>query len=159
MRWVLAGMALGLLAGCAPKPPPPPEEPELTEAEEWRVRYFGEKLALDKTIAWRASGLGIRVLTPGSGTPPKPTDTVRVHYTGRLKNGTVFDDTRAAGKPADFKVNQLIPGWSAAMPTLQPGSRAEIFVPPHLGYGGLQAGRIPPNSGLIFDVELITVNP
>lgn len=90
---------------------------------------------------------------------PQFTDTVRVHYTGELKNGSVFDDSRSRGKPGDFVVNRLIPGWAAAMPVLKPGGKAEFFIPPDLGYGGVQAAGVPPGSGLIFEVELIAVNP
>ncbi len=162
MKSMLLGLtailAIGVLSACGPKPLAA-DETTLSEAEQWRVHYFGEKLAFDKGIDWRSSGLGVRILKPGSGPAPKPTDTVRVHYAGRLKNGTVFDETRTSGKPADFKVNQLIPGWSAAMANLPAGTHAEIFIPPHLGYGGLQAGNIPPNSGLIFDLEVLAVNP
>jgi FKBP-type peptidyl-prolyl cis-trans isomerase len=86
-------------------------------------------------------------------------DTIRVHYIGRLKDGQVFDDSHQRGEPSDFVVNQLISGWAAAMPSLKPGGRAIFFIPPYLGYGGLRAGKIPPESGLIFEVELIAVNP
>jgi FKBP-type peptidyl-prolyl cis-trans isomerase FklB len=98
-------------------------------------------------------------LVPGEGAAPQLTDRIRVHYVGRLKDGRVFDDSHPRGQPADFVVNQLITGWAAAMPTLKPGGRAQFFIPPNLGYGGVRAGSIPPYSGLIFEVELIAVNP
>lgn len=144
------------LVGCGPKAPPPAPEPD--ETLMWRERYFGN-LATAPDIQWRPSGLGIRILAPGEGVAPQLTDRIRVHYVGRLKDGVVFDDSRARGQPADFVVNQLITGWAAAMPTLKPGGRAEFFIPPHLGYGGIRAGKIPPHSGLIFEVELLAVNP
>jgi len=155
---VLTAWLLGLL-GCGPSEPPAPAAPEVDETLVWREKYFGPQAVAAKDITWRPSGLGIRVLKPGDGAAPQLTDRVRVHYTGRLKDGTVFDDTRAKGKPADFYVNQLITGWAAAMPSLRPGGRAEFFIPPSLGYGGIRAGNIPAFSGLIFDVELIAVNP
>ena len=89
----------------------------------------------------------------------EPSPGVRVHYTGRLKDGTVFDSSVARGKPSDFAVDRLITGWSAAMLTLKPGGKAVIYIPPHLGYGGIRSGNIPPFSGLIFEVEVIAVNP
>ncbi|ACB75468.1 FKBP-type peptidyl-prolyl cis-trans isomerase [Opitutus terrae] len=145
------------IAGCdRNESQPPPAVDDL--ALERRVQAFGQT-ATAADIAWRSSGLGIRIITPGEGSAPKMTDVVRVHYTGRLKDGTVFDDSRARGKPQDFVVNRLITGWAAAMSSLQPGGRAEIFIPPKLGYGGMKVAGVPPNSGLIFDVELLAVNP
>ena len=150
---VAAGLAL-VLAGCGPNQPPPPEPDEdLLE----HLRYFGAE-AKASDITWRPSGLGVRLLAPGDGAAPRMTDTVRVHYVGRLKDGKVFDDSHRRGAPSDFVVGQLIPGWAAAMPALKPGGRAQFFIPPVLGYGPRQAGDIPPNSGLIFEVELIAVN-
>jgi FKBP-type peptidyl-prolyl cis-trans isomerase len=145
--------------GCAPKPPPAPAVPAKTEAEVRREEYFGPEIAADRAIAWRPTNLGIKILTPGEGPLVQLQDRVRVHYTGRLKDGTVFDDSRARGKPSDFPVNGLIPGWSAAMLTMKSGGTAVVYVPPHLGYGGLRAGNIPPFSGLVFEIELIAVNP
>lgn len=157
MVLLMAG-CLGL-TGCEPKPPPAPAVPEKTEAEVRREQYFGGEIAADKSIAWRNSNLGIKTLVPGEGPLIQLQDRVRVHYTGRLKDGTVFDDTREPGKPATFAVNNLIPGWSAAMLTLKAGGKAVIYIPPHLGYGGIRAGKVPPFSGLIFDVEVLAVNP
>lgn len=148
-----------LLAGCGPKPPPPPAVPEKSEAEVRREEYFGAEIAADKAIAWRNSNLGIKILAPGEGPLIQLQDRVRVHYTGRLKDGTVFDDTREKGKPAVFSVNALIPGWSAAMLTLKSGGKALVYIPPHLGYGGIRAGKVPPFSGLIFEIEVLAVNP
>lgn len=147
------------LAGCAPKPPPAPAVPEKTEAELRREQYFGAEIAADKSITWRTSNLGIKIIAPGEGPLVQLQDRVRVHYTGRLKDGTVFDSSVARGRPSDFAVDRLITGWSAAMLTLRPGGKAVFYIPPHLGYGGLRSGNIPPFSGLIFDLELIAVNP
>ena len=151
--------ALLLAAGCAPKEPPTPAVPGKTVDEQRREDYFGAAIAADKAIAWRPSNLGIKILAPGEGARLQLTDRVRVHYTGRLKDGTVFDDSRARGQPAEFNVNALISGWSAGMLTLRPGGRAVFYIPPHLGYGGLRAGKVPPFSGLVFEVEVLAVNP
>lgn len=147
------------LAGCGPKPPPAPAVAEKTEAEVRREDYFGAEIAADRSITWRSTNLGIKVIAPGEGPLIQLQDRVQVHYTGRLKDGTVFDDTREKGKPATFPINGLIPGWSAAMLTLKPGAKAIIYIPPHLGYGGIRAGKVPPFSGLVFDVEVLAVNP
>ena len=147
------------LTGCAPKEPPAPPVQEKSVAEQRRENWFGVELAKKPGIQWRDSGLGIEILTPGEGTPPTRTDKVRVHYTGRLLDGKVFDTTQKRGEPREFVVQQLITGWAAAMPSLKPGGKAMFYIPPHLGYGGIRAGDIPPNSALIFEVELLAVNP
>lgn len=160
-RLLVASVSLAwiLLAGCAPQKPATPAVPEKSVAEERRERWFGPEIAGKTGITWRESGLGIEVLAPGEGVAPQRTDTVRVHYRGRLLDGTEFDSSHKRGKPNDFVVQHLITGWAAAMPSLKPGGRAVFYIPPHLGYGGLRAGNIPPNSALVFEVELIAVNP
>ena len=148
-----------VLSGCGPKEPPAPAEPtEAERAAAQHVEFFGEA-AKDPAIAWRPSGLGLKILAPGEGVAPGPTDRVRVHYVGRLKDGKIFDDSHQRSKPSDFVVNRLITGWAAAMPSLKPGGKAVFFIPPSLGYGGMKSGDIPPVSGLIFEVELLAVNP
>lgn len=158
-RAVVVAALTFTVAGCAPKQPETPPAPQKSVAEERRERWFGAALAQKPGIEWRESGLGIEILAPGEGTPPQRTDKVRVHYVGRLLDGTEFDSSHARGKPNDFVVQHLITGWAAAMPALKPGGKAIFYIPPHLGYGGLKAGKIPPNSSLIFEVELLAVNP
>ncbi|HEY8995252.1 MAG TPA: FKBP-type peptidyl-prolyl cis-trans isomerase [Lacunisphaera sp.] len=149
-----------VLAGCGPaEPPPAPPAPVKSEAELRRIKLFGADAAADATIDWRSTGLGVKILVPGEGTPPTLSDRVRVHYTGRLANGTVFDDTRKKDKPAEFAVGRLVRGFSDGLTYLKPGGHAILYIPPSLGYGSMQAGNIPPVSGLIFDVELLAVNP
>ncbi len=153
----LLGLAL-LLAGCSREEPAPVTAPEPDAADLRREEFFGAS-AKDPGITWRTSGLGIKIIAPGEGIAPTPTDRIRVHYIGRLKDGKVFDDSHARGKPSDFTVNRLITGWAAAMSSLKPGGKAVFFIPPSLGYGGMRSGDIPPVSGLVFEVELIAVNP
>ena len=153
---LICGVVL-LVAACAPKEAAPPPAPVVDEAAVEHEKLFGaEGKAAD--ITWRTSGLGIRILVPGEGPAPKMADTVRVHYVGRLKDGTVFDDSHPRGKPSEFVVNQLIGGWSVAMSSLKAGGRGIFFIPPMLGYGSRAVGKIPANSGLIFEVELLAVN-
>lgn len=155
---VFSIVALGM-AGCGPKEPEAPAVPEKSVAEQRRESWFGAKLATEPSIAWRDSGLGIKVLKEGEGPLVQRMDQVRVHYVGRLVDGTEFDSSRARGKPNDFRVAELITGWAAAMTTMRAGGQAVFYIPPHLGYGGLRAGKIPPNSALIFEVEVLAVNP
>ena len=161
MKFAFSSLVLGfvlLCAGCGPSEPPAPVAPVKDEVAQRREWLFGPK-ALATDITWRPSGLGIRITAPGEGTPPLPTDRVRVHYVGSLKDGRVVDDTRAKGKPLDFVLNRVIPGWTEGIQELKPGGRADLFVPPSLGYGNNGVGDIPAGSGLIFEVELIAVNP
>lgn len=148
-----------LFAGCSPAEPPVPPAPVKSEAELKREKYYGASVAADQTVDWRSTGLGVKILAPGEGPFPQFSDRVRVHYTGRLVDGTVFDDTRAKGKPAEFAVSKLIRGLIDGLGFIQPGGRAVLYIPPSLGYGNMQVGNIPPFSGLIFDVELIEVLP
>ena len=105
------------------------------------------------------SGLQYKVLAEGSGKTPKADDTVTVNYKGTLIDGTEFDSSYKRGQPATFKVNGVIKGWTEALPLMKEGSKYQLFIPPDLAYGERGAGRnIPPNSTLIFEVELISVH-
>jgi FKBP-type peptidyl-prolyl cis-trans isomerase len=104
------------------------------------------------------SGLQYRVLEEGAGESPQSTDQVTVHYTGKLIDGTVFDSSVERGEPAQFGVNQVIPGWVEGLQLMKIGAKYEFFIPQELAYGeqGSQ-GAIPPFAALIFEVELIKV--
>lgn len=104
------------------------------------------------------SGLQYEVLTEGTGKSPKATDKVRCHYEGRLIDGSVFDSSYQRGEPADFGLNQVIPGWTEGVQLMKEGAKYRFFIPYVLGYGERGAGSsIPPYSTLVFDVELIKV--
>ncbi len=105
------------------------------------------------------SGLQYKVIEKGSGSSPKKTDNVTVHYKGTLIDGTEFDSSYRRGKPATFRVDGVIAGWTEALKRMKPGAKWQLFIPPDLAYGERGAGqRIGPNSTLIFEVELIRVN-
>ena len=118
-------------------------------------------LAQNKTkagVVTLPSGLQYKILTAGTGAKPSKEETVTVEYTGRLIDGTVFDSTDKAGKPASFKVSQVIPGWTEALQLMPAGSTWEIYVPSNLAYGTRSVGGpIGPNETLIFNVHLISV--
>ena len=103
------------------------------------------------------SGLQYKVLAEGSGKTPRAEDTVTVHYRGTFIDGTEFDSSFKRGKPATFQVKGGIPGWTEALKMMKEGAKWQLFVPSDLGYGQGGHGHIPPNSTLIFDVELISV--
>ncbi|GAA4460995.1 FKBP-type peptidyl-prolyl cis-trans isomerase [Nemorincola caseinilytica] len=105
------------------------------------------------------SGLQYEVLTEGSGPKPTEFNTVTCHYHGTLIDGTVFDSSVNRGKPASFPLNMVIKGWTEGLQLMGTGSKWRFFIPPHLGYGNRQVGPvIGPNSTLVFDVELISIN-
>jgi FKBP-type peptidyl-prolyl cis-trans isomerase len=102
------------------------------------------------------SGLQYKVLTEGTGPKPTASDTVTVHYRGTLIDGTEFDSSYSRNEPATFPVGRVIKGWTEGLQLMGEGSKWELYVPPDLGYGPQGAGaRIPPQSALVFEVELI----
>jgi len=104
------------------------------------------------------SGLQFRVLTQGEGPIPSRKDRVRVHYTGKLIDGTVFDSSVARGEPAEFPVSGVIAGWIEALTLMPVGSKWELTIPHNLAYGERGAGAsIPPFSTLVFEVELLEI--
>lgn len=105
------------------------------------------------------NGLQYSIEQPGSGTSPHLTDTVQVMYEGRLIDGTVFDSSYARKQPAEFRVDQVIAGWQAALQKMSPGAKWILYIPSDLAYGAQGVpGAIPPNSVLIFTVELLKVH-
>lgn len=103
------------------------------------------------------SGLQYKVLKEGSGPRPQARDLVKVIYRGTLQNGMEFDSSGAGGGPALVKVNGMIPAWVEALQMMKTGSEWRLFVPAELGYGTRQYGKVPPNSALVFDLKLLSV--
>lgn len=121
------------------------------EAEDFLAANKGKQ-----GVVTTASGLQYQILQQGTGATPKETDKVTVHYKGTLADGTVFDSSYDRGQPAQFIVNQVIPGWVEALQLLKVGSKARLFIPPALAYGENGAGQeIGPNAMLIFEVEVL----
>ena len=103
------------------------------------------------------SGLQFKVLREGSGPSPQATDEVKVHYRGTLVNGTEFDSSYSRGEPATVRMNGVIKGWTEALRLMKTGAKWQLFVPAELAYRERKYGRIPPNSTLIFEVELLGI--
>ena len=122
-------------------------------------KKFLEQNAQQEGVKVTASGLQYLVLKEGNGVKPGPNDAVTVHYTGRLIDGTVFDSSVERGEPATFAVGQVIPGWVEGLQLMSEGAAWRLFIPSNRAYGPHGTGPIQPNSTLIFDVQLIKVNP
>lgn len=97
-------------------------------------------------------------LVEGSGNSPRPSDRVKVHYTGWLTDGKKFDSSVDRREPASFKLNQVIAGWTEGVGSMKVGGKRLLIIPPNLGYGSAGAGgAIPPHATLLFEVELLDV--
>ena len=125
---------------------------------------LGEQFLLENAqqqgVIRTESGLQYLPLHNGDGEQhPTPTDRVKVHYHGTLINGTVFDSSVERGEPIEFGLNQVIPGWTEGLQLMVEGDKTRLFIPSRLAYGNSGAGSIPPGSTLIFDVELLAINP
>lgn len=121
-------------------------------------KYLAE-ISNNKSVYTTPSGLKYLRLKEGNGKKPKATDRVKVHYTGKLIDGTTFDSSVERGEPITFPLNQVIPGWTEGLQLMDEGSKYMLYIPYNLGYGEQQAGSIPPGSTLIFEVELLEINP
>ena len=121
----------------------------------------GQKFLADNKgkegVQTTASGLQYKVLTMGDGAKPAATDTVKVHYRGTLLDGTEFDSSYARNEPISFALNRVIAGWTEGVQLMPIGSKFEFYIAPELGYGEGGGGPIPPNSTLIFEVELLDI--
>lgn len=108
-------------------------------------------------IVTTASGLQVETITEGTGASPKPTDTVKVHYTGTLIDGTKFDSSVDRGEPISFPLNGVIKGWTEGLQLMKVGGKSRLVIPPAIAYGPGGQGPIPANSTLVFDVELLAI--
>ncbi len=104
-----------------------------------------------------ASGIGITMLKEGNGASPKASDTVKVHYRGTLTNGQEFDSSYRRNEPAAFPLNRVIPCWTEGVQKIKVGGKAKLVCPSNLAYGSRGVPGIPPNSTLIFEVELLDI--
>ncbi|WP_430446739.1 FKBP-type peptidyl-prolyl cis-trans isomerase [Sphingorhabdus contaminans] len=128
------------------------------ETESENSASFMKRNAKSKNVVV-LPGLQYRVVKsgPAEGVSPKTSDLVAVHYEGRLPSGEIFDSSLKRGAPENLEVRKLIPGWQVALKLMRPGDEWEIFVPAELAYGSKGAGPIPPDSALIFRIQLIEI--
>lgn len=133
------------------------QNPESESAE----KSNNTEVGMDSNAVTTPSGLQYVELEEGTGATPQTGQTVVVHYTGTLEDGTKFDSSRDRGQPFRFKigVGQVIKGWDEGVGTMKVGGRRKLIIPAELGYGARGAGGvIPPNATLIFDVELLKIS-
>lgn len=128
-----------------------------TRASQKGIDFLAEN-AKQQGIQMLEGGLQYKVLTPGTGESPSATDTVKVHYTGKLINGETFDSSVARGEPATFRVNQVIKGWQMALQKMKTGGKWMLYIPSDLAYGERGSpGAIGPHEVLVFEVELLEI--
>lgn len=141
------------------------QEQEAAQTEELATKNkeAGEEFLAENAerdgVKTTESGLQYEILEEGNGEKPTAEDRVRVHYTGELISGEVFDSSRERGEPVTFGLNQVIPGWTEGLQLMSEGSRAKLYIPAELAYGPGGNQRIGPNETLVFDVELLEINP
>lgn len=130
---------------------------QATKAKDEGEKFLAEN-AKREGVKTTASGLQYEVLTEGKGNAPKASDRVTVHYKGTLINGEEFDSSYSRGQPVTFPLANVIPGWTEGVQLMKPGAKYKFFIPSNLAYGERGAGvKIGPNSTLIFEVELISI--
>ncbi len=132
--------------------------PVAKENAEKGEKYLKE-ISNNKSVYTTKSGLKYRKVKEGNGKRPTATDKVKVHYTGTLIDGTKFDSSIDRGEPITFPLNAVIPGWTEGLQLMDEGSKYILYIPYYLGYGTRDMGNIPPGSTLVFEVELLEINP
>lgn len=131
---------------------------KLSEQNRIEGEEYLEKNKQDPAVTTLKSGLQYKVLQAGTGEKPTPVDVVSVHYRGNFINGTIFDSSYERGKPQEFPLNRVIPGWSEALQHMHVGDKWQIVVPHYLAYGEAGFGNeIGPNTTLIFEMELLSI--
>ncbi len=130
---------------------------QMAESTKKGAEFLAEN-AKQKGVKELKGGVQYKVIESGSGKSPALTDTVKVHYTGKLINGKMFDSSVQRGEPATFRVGQVIKGWQLALQEMKVGDKWMIYIPPDLAYGEQGSpGAIGPNQTLVFEVELLEI--
>lgn len=157
--FVTVTLAIGLFVGCSPQNNNPAASPGgSASVKAGDGEAFLAANAKKEGVVTTASGLQYKVIKSGTGASPKLDDKVKVHYHGTLIDGTVFDSSVQRGEPIVFPVGAVIPGWVEALQLMKVGDKWQLVIPAKLAYGEQSpSAAIPPNSVLIFDVELIDI--
>ena len=160
MKRLLSVLALaGALAACGPAA----GDTAALEKSAAEAKAYMTANAKAPGVKALPSGVQYKIVRsgPADGLKPGPEDEVKVHYEGKLASGKVFDSSYERGQPAAMPLPALIPAWKEALQQMRPGDEWVLYVPPEMGYGeeGAGGGEIPPNSVLIFRIELIDVLP
>jgi len=135
------------------------KQAELAEKSAEEAKTFLADNAKVEGVTVTESGLQYSVITAAEGPKPAAEDTVSVHYVGTLVDGTEFDSSIKRGQPAKFPLNRVIPGWTEGVQLMSVGEKYKFVIPSDLAYGEQGAGSIPPGSTLIFEVELLEIEP
>ena len=152
--------AMAVMASCANK------QSETTDTQVAEDTVVVEEVTAQQAVfvdttgyTTTASGLKYKVVKEGTGAMPKAEDSVEVHYTGKLLDGTVFDSSVERGETISFPLNGVIKGWTEGLQLMKEGAKYEFIIPPYLAYGerGTPGGPIGPNATLYFEVELFKV--
>lgn len=130
---------------------------DLKEALEGKGQEYLDTKAKEEGVVVLPSGLQYKIVRPGTGASPKPTDTVETHYRGTFPDGKEFDNSYSRGTPATFAVTGVIRGWTEALQLMKVGAKWELYIPYDLAYGAAGRPGIPPYSALVFEIELLRI--
>lgn len=159
MRLVIL-MLLTIIVGCSGEGAPATKlelEKDAPMSNKEAADAFMQSNAAKPNVIQTESGLQYTIIESGTGSTPKPSDTVAAHYAGRLLDGSEFDSSYSRGEPLTIAVGGVIKGWTEALQLMSIGSKYELYIPSDLAYGPRGSGKIPPNAVLIFTVELLDV--
>ena len=165
LRILAVALAAFTLSACDKPDGAPGAKAQAAQASEPTPegRAFLDKTAKEAGVKALSDGIFYKVVRSGPATGLKPQigDEIKVHYEGKLIDGTVFDNSYDRGQPAAMPLEHLIPAWEKALPQMRPGDEWMLYVPPAQGYGaeGTPSGEIPPNAVLVFRIELIDLLP
>ena len=126
-------------------------------SQSYNVQYKAKNKKENPDVKETPTGLQYRVIREGNDDTPKKPDKVKVHYAGRLMDGSEFDSTIERGVPSEFGLNQVIKGWTEGLQLMKVDSKYEFFIHPNIAYGSRPRPKIPANSLLIFEVELLDI--